>query len=158
MALWIALLGPFAVQGDDVHVPDGAEARGLLAMLALSPGHPVSEDRLIGGLLDPGRHAWARRSLQVYASRVQEALGPEADRFERRLGAMCLHAGAGEIDVAWFDDLLDEGTEAALSHALGLWRGRPLDGLTHLPFAALEARRLEHRRALAASELSALRV
>ena len=157
MGLWIALLGPLRVSGDGACAPEGDEARGLLAMLALSPRRPVSEDRLIAGLFGAQPRAWARRTLNVYATRAQQALGPQGYRLERRLGALYLDAGAGEIDAAWFDDLVTEGTEAALAHALTLWRGAALSGLHHLPFAQAEARRLEHRRSLVTSELTALR-
>ena len=157
MGLWIALLGPFRVSGEGACAPEGDEARGLLAMLALSAGRPVSEERLVGGLFGAQPRAWARRTLQVYATRAQQALGPQGSRLERRLGALSLDAGPGEVDVAWFDDLVAEGTEEALAHALTLWRGVALSGLHHFPFAQLEARRLEHRRSLVRGELSALR-
>jgi DNA-binding SARP family transcriptional activator len=157
MGLWIRLLGRFCVYGDGVSEPQGDGPRGLLAMLALHAGRPVPEDRIMAGLFEAGRPAWARRTLHVYVARLRLALGPDGDRIERGLGAYRLIAGPDEVDVARFDMLLRDGAERSLHHALSLWHGDPLDDLRHLPFAAVEVERLRRRRAHAMLELDDLR-
>jgi DNA-binding SARP family transcriptional activator len=157
MGLWIRLLGSFGVFGDGVSQPQGDGPAGLLAMLALHAGQPVSEERVMAGLFEAGRPAWARRTLQVYVARLRLALGPHGDRVERGLGSYRLLAGPDEVDVARFDALLREGTERSLHHALSLWHGDPLGDLRHLPFAAVEIERLRRRRANAMLELDDLR-
>jgi DNA-binding SARP family transcriptional activator/ABC-type transport system substrate-binding protein len=154
-----AVLGGLEVRIDGRAVPlGGPKQRALLALLLLDANEVVSRDRLIDRLWGERPPASAQRSLDSYVSRLRALLG--ADRIERRAPGYLLNVEPGELDLARFEELLEQGRSDAargdaaaardhLRHALALWRGRPLADLEYEPFAAAEAVRLEERRLLA---------
>jgi DNA-binding SARP family transcriptional activator/ABC-type transport system substrate-binding protein len=154
-----AVLGRLEVRIDGRAVPlGGPKQRALLALLLLNANEVVSRDRLIDRLWGERPPGSAQRSLDSYVSRLRALLG--ADRIERRAPGYLLNVEPGELDLARFEELLEQGRSAAarrdaaaardhLRDALALWRGRPLADLEYEPFAGEEAARLEERRLLA---------
>ena len=84
----------------------------------------------------------ARKTVQVYASRLRTALG--SDRLQSSAGGYRLVAGHEEIDALEFTRLVAAGN---LDQALAMWRGPALTGLEFVPALAGEAERLEQVRA-----------
>src|SRR5712692_381981 len=136
----------------------GPKQRALLALLLLNANGVVSRDRLIDALWGERAPATAQRSLDSYVSRLRTLLGP--DRIERHPPGYLLRVGPGELDLARFEGLLEQGRAAAaagdattardlLGEGLGLWRGRALADLDSEPALGAEAERLEERRLLA---------
>ncbi|MFG1943188.1 BTAD domain-containing putative transcriptional regulator [Nonomuraea sp. NPDC048826] len=161
----VRMLGPLEVVD-----PTGArldpgtrKQRAVLAMLALSPGRPVSLDRLVEELWAGEAPAKATATLQAYVSHLRRVLEPE--RRPRTPPAVLLTREPGyllditpaQTDVgrfaAWAADgrrLLAAGrpadAAAVLDRALGLWRGEPLAEFTASGFARAEAARLTELR------------
>jgi DNA-binding SARP family transcriptional activator len=134
-------------------VPLGAsKPRTLFAILALNAGSVVSVDRLIEGLWGERPPATATKLVQVYVSRLRQALADAGH------GAAIVTRGRGyelrvdpdAVDATRFEHLVAQGLPR---EALALWRGPPLDDLADEPFAAGEIRRLDELR-LAAHELA----
>ncbi len=165
----VGVLGPLEVTVDGAPVGvGGPRRRCVLAGLVAAHGRVVSADRLIEDLyageappralaavqshishlrraLEPSRAAWARAGVLVasppgYALRLDpEAV--DAWAFEDEV-----HRAAGLGDVA--------AVRARLSAALAAWRGPAFQEFGGLPWADLEASRLEELR-LAATEKNA---
>lgn len=171
------LLGPLeVVDASGVRLDPGTrKQRAVLAMLALSPGRPVSLDRLVEELWAGEAPAKATATLQAYVSHLRRVLEP--DRKPRTPPKLLLTRDPGYLlDIvpaqtdtgrfaAWAADgrrLLAAGrtTEAAaaLERALGLWRGEPLAEFSGLGFARAEAARLADLRAQAVEDLLAARL
>ena len=152
------ILGPLEVAEGDHLVPLAGAQRSVLALLLLSANEVVSADRLIeelwaGEVPDSGRAA-----LQVRVSQLRKALGGDGARIATRAPGYLLRVDRNELDLHAFEHLVSEagGAEpadaaATLREALGLWRGPPLDDLSHESFAQPAIRRLEEMR-LAAFE------
>ena len=152
-ALEFRLLGPLEVRAGGAAVPvTGARQRALLALLLLHANEAVSRSRLVEGLWGEAPPASAANALQVAVHALRKALGPH--RVETRGDGYALHVGAGELDVARAEELLArarrthdaENAVALLDEASALWRGEALEGLRELPFADVEARRLDELR------------
>jgi DNA-binding SARP family transcriptional activator/tetratricopeptide (TPR) repeat protein len=143
----LRLLGPVELRGGDGrHYPLGPpQQRCVLAVLAMSPGRPVTADLLI-------RHAWreestgaARDVLYTYVSRLRRLLrqaaedGPDAPVLRRGDGGYVLDIAAGSVDLQRARALAAQGRAARaddperalalLGGATALWRGTPLAGL-----------------------------
>jgi YVTN family beta-propeller protein len=155
------ILGPLAVRADGREIAlGGPKPRALLAMLLLQANEPVGRDRLIEGLWGERPPASAGHNLDDYVSRLRKALG--ADRIERQAPGYLLRVELGELDLARFEALLEQGRAAAagdpaaareaLGAALALWHGPALADLLYQPFASSESERLEERRLLALEE------
>jgi YVTN family beta-propeller protein len=154
-----AVLGPVEVRIDGRTLPlGGPKQRALLALLLLNANEAVSRDRLVDELWGERAPTSAQRSLDTYVYRLRTLLG--SDRIERRPPGYLLRVEPGELDLARFERLLEQGRAAAaagdaeaarsrLHEALALWRGRALADLENEPFGASEAGRLEERRLLA---------
>jgi DNA-binding SARP family transcriptional activator/ABC-type transport system substrate-binding protein len=138
----------------------GPKQRAVLAMLLLDANRPVSRDQLIDGLWGESPPRTATHTLDDYVSKLRRVLG---GRIERRAAGYVLNVEPGELDLERFERLLEAGllararsdaanASAVLADALALWRGRPLGGVEHEPFAEPEASRLEERRLLAVEE------
>ncbi len=123
----LRLLGPVEVERDGRPLSGfPSKALALLGYLALHP-LPVPRTRLAALLWEPLPQAQAlgnlRRVLLQLAERLPEALDADAH-------AVRLRRGPGIwLDVDRFEDLLKEGSPAALAEAVGLYRGDFLAGL-----------------------------
>lgn len=135
------------------HTPTGRLQRTLLAMLLTRPGNLVTADELIDVLWGPAtdKEAWGR--LQVHVHRLRQALG-EGGRVENRSGGYTLWAAPEDVDALQFEELtsraltpdVDPASVVDLAdRALGLWHGRPYDGVDS-PLCEAAASRLEQRR------------
>jgi WD40 repeat protein/DNA-binding SARP family transcriptional activator len=161
-ALQFRVLGSVqAVEGDREIRLGGEQQRALLALLVLQANELVSSDRLIEALFGIDASDSAANALQVAVSRLRRSLG--ADVIATRPHGYVLKAEPGQVDLADFEWLLDEGRRsletgdptaalAAFREALGLWRGPPLADLSHVAAVQLEIRRLAELRLTAVIE------
>ena len=133
------ILGPLEVfeNGRQLEL-GGAKQRALLAILLLHANEVVSIDRLIDALWEDDAPQTGRKALQVYVSQLRKTLGKE--RIVTRSPGYRLEVEAGELDLARFQRLLEEGRA---SEALSLWRGPPLSEFAYQRFAESEIERLE---------------
>jgi DNA-binding SARP family transcriptional activator len=151
------VLGPLEVGGDRGTLElGGIKQRSVLALLLLHANEVVSADRLIDALWGASPPLTARKTIQVYVSRLRAALG--GDRLVTRPGGYVLYVETDELDLARFEQLVAEASRAPpetaaakLSEALELWRGPALADLAYEQFAQAEVARLEELR-LAAIE------
>jgi DNA-binding SARP family transcriptional activator/sugar lactone lactonase YvrE len=146
------ILGPLEAL-EDGHPVDlgGSRQRALLAILLLYAPDVVSRDRLIDGLWGESAPGTAGTALQVYVSQLRKILGRET--IATRAGGYSIPAGAGELDLDRFEQLVGDAwtqdpADAAetLREALALWRGTPLAEFESVTFAEAERARLEEQR------------
>ena len=144
----LLLLGPVRIDAPLSPGNVSPKARLLAARLAVSAPHAVATDALIDQLWVDDPPATVRKNLQKYVWELRRALGRAAvstessgyrldcdsdlGRLEELLTAARKEALAGKPDRA--APLLDE--------ALGLVRGRPMEGLDDVDFVNDEARRI----------------
>ncbi len=152
------ILGPLEVANGDGVISLAGAQRSLLALLLLSANEVVSADRLIDELWGEELPESGRAALQVRVSQLRKALGGEGARIATQAPGYVLRVDRDEFDLYGFERLVSEadGAEPAeaaakLREALALWRGPPLDDLSHTSFAQPAIRRLEELR-LAAVE------
>jgi DNA-binding SARP family transcriptional activator/tetratricopeptide (TPR) repeat protein len=153
------ILGPLEVLNDEGRpIPlGGPRERVLLATLLLEAERVVSADRLIEALWGDNLPATAANALQVHVSKVRKKLagpaGTEGPLHTEPPGYV-LRVGAGELDSERFEHLAIESNpgegplalSARLAGALGLWRGRVLDGLEIDVVGRADVARLEELR------------
>ena len=160
----VRILGPLEVV---VHAGTplplgGTKQRAVFAMLALRVNQVVSLDFLVDGLWGIEPPTDPANVIQVYLSRLRKALHQEGSedsqdgRLLRRKPGYLLQLDPERLDLHRFERLAREGilalpsapglAAAALSEALGLWRGLPLAEFTEEPFARNEIPRLEELR------------
>jgi DNA-binding SARP family transcriptional activator/basic membrane lipoprotein Med (substrate-binding protein (PBP1-ABC) superfamily) len=150
------LLGPLEVDADGLPVSlGGARVRALLALLLLHRNEVVPLDRIVDELwAEPPKTA--EQVVRVYVSNLRKALEPPQVILTRGSGYL-LQVGADDVDVDRFDALRREGRRLfaagepvqaakALSDALALWRGAPLQDFAYERFAQSEIARLEELR------------
>jgi predicted ATPase/DNA-binding SARP family transcriptional activator len=113
----------------------------------------VSADRLIDELWGERAPESGRAALQVRVSQLRKALGRDGGRIATRAPGYVVRVDRDELDLFVFERLVREAdganpAEAAarLREAFGLWRGAPLDDLSHESFAQPVIRRLEELR------------
>src|SRR5581483_286413 len=147
------ILGPLEVAEGDCLVSLAGAQRSLLALLLLSANEVVSADRLIEDIWGEELPGSGRAALQVRVSQLRKALGGDGGRIATRAPGYLLRVDRDELDLYRFERLVGEadGAEPAeaaakLREALGLWRGAPLDDLSHTSFAQPAIRRLEELR------------
>ena len=163
--LLVALLGPVEVgpAGGMMAPVAQPRLRVLLGLLGVVDGRVVTAEALVDGLWgeewSPGRE----RNLHALVYQLRRRLAglePEegATRLTRAGTGYRLVLRPGELDVAVFGDLAEQGREAAragdaararelFGQALGLWRGPALaDAAPLCPRLAGEAARLEEAR------------
>lgn len=165
MQLTIRLLGTFEVLGNDAPLAlGGLKQRAIVAVLALTPGRPVSAHRLVEEIWGPEAPAQATASLQAYVSNLRRILEP--DRAPREPARVLASDGGGyvlavepdAIDAQRFERLAGEGrsllrdgrpdaARTTLLEALALWRGTALAEFRDQPAVATEAARLTEVRA-----------
>ena len=147
--LTVRLLGPFevAVDGRPVMLVTG-QLRTVLAVLAISAGEAVSNDRLAAALWSEDQPGNARRTVQTYVARLRAKLGTGS--IGRTANGYVLHTDPDLVDTLRFGRLLDaaaQATDAAteraqLQEALALWRGAPFDGIRSRWLTLTQAPRL----------------
>ncbi len=157
------MLGPLEVRGDDgglVEVP-GARLRGLLAALALTPGHVVPKASLVDWIWGEHPPADAANALQRLVSRLRKAM-PDG-MVEGQPDGYRLTVEPDAVDAVRFERLVVAGRARSgdgfrrvrlLREALGLWRGAALQDVGLQDSAAFDAAavRLEGLRLTAAEE------
>ena len=157
----VRVLGPVdVVTPDGTQRVSGAQARAVLAALAVGAGHAVSVDLLVRTLWGDHPPDSAVNTLQSYISDLRHLLGALA--IKRVEHAYELDVGPDGIDAVQFERLLGRAIAAKgdpeecsrlCRGALELWRGRPFGDLADDEAFRLEAYRLDELR-LAAMELS----
>ena len=134
----------------------GAKPRAVLAVLLLHANEPVSAERLAQALWGEDTPQSAVRAVQVHVSRLRKALG-DPEILTRTAAGYVLRVRPGELDVERFERAADDGAQLLaegrpadaaerLRQALSVWRGPALADLADVPFAQVEAARLEELR------------
>src|SRR4051812_26355983 len=132
----IRILGPVELRLDQ-HVVDAGppQQRHVLAVLAAEAGRTVTSELLIDRVWDEAP-AGARRTLQVYLTRLRRLLAGDVPVLPRRSGGYALNVAPEQIDLNRFRDLVDQSRGRPddegvplLRRALNLWTGEPLAGL-----------------------------
>jgi DNA-binding SARP family transcriptional activator len=127
----LRLYGGFELRLASGEVVDllGQKDRALLAILALPAGTTHSRDKLASLLWSDRGDQQARDSLKHSLTKLRQCLPVAvqssivADRSTARLDPAAM-----TIDVAEFEQLVRDGTPAALERAMALYRGELLDG------------------------------
>ncbi len=154
----VRILGPVEARVDGEVLPlGGLRERALLALLALSPGQPISTDRLIDELWGEDLPANPSNALQASVSRLRRAIG--SDTVVTRAPGYFLDVAPEAVDAARFRALVDAAggeTDPAVrsrlfGEALSLWRGLAFAEFPFEEFAQRESSALEELR-LAAIE------
>jgi DNA-binding SARP family transcriptional activator len=164
--LQLRLLGPFEVRldGGEAVPLGGLRQRAVLAILTLRANTVVSTDRLVDELWGEQPPATAVHTVQVFVSRLRNALGPAGERLVTRPPGYALELGTDEVDAERCEHLYSsartalaagEPDEAAelLRDAMALWSGSPLAEFTYEPFAQAAIARLEELRVSCREEL-----
>jgi len=150
--LQFRVLGPLQALENGRELRLGGERqRALLALLVLQANELVPSDRLIEALFGFDASESAANALQVAVSRLRRLVG--ADVIVTRPRGYLLKTEPGQLDLAEFERLLDEGRRsleaddptaalAAFRQALGLWRGPALADLVQVDAVQPEIRRL----------------
>ncbi|GAA2216453.1 hypothetical protein GCM10009850_119220 [Nonomuraea monospora] len=150
--LKVGVLGMLEVAVDGRPVPlTTGRLRTLLAVLAMSASETVSMERLAEAVWSDELPRNSRRSLQIYAARLRDALG--RDWIGTRQEGLTLRADPGDVDALRFERILgrasgERGSPAErplLQEAMALWRGRPFEGVTSRWLAEIQAPRLTER-------------
>jgi DNA-binding SARP family transcriptional activator/streptogramin lyase len=125
----------------------GPKQRGVLAMLVLGEGHPVTVSRLIDGIWGSESPDGARGVIHSYVAELRRALGPDWRVALRTVGeGYVLELPAHTADLERFLHLVEgarsklaEGdlraARRALAEAVAQSRGEPLSDVAELPFA-----------------------
>lgn len=134
----IRVLGPLGVFDEGRQVAlGGRRQRSVLAGLVVYADETVSTERLIQFVWGEDPPPTARKSLQVYVSRLRRVLGGSAVTYSP--GGYLLRLDEATIDAHRFEDLahqarllLDKDPQTAIvlfDAALALWRGSPLSDI-----------------------------
>src|SRR5215211_1883692 len=136
------ILGPVEVwDGTQRLALGGSKPRALLAVLLLHANKVVSTDYLVDQLWGEASPPTARNLVQVYVSRLRQALNHSRDRsaaaplLATRSSGYLLRVAPGELDLDRFEELTTQARQAAAEGdlkaaaerwqtALALWRGR----------------------------------
>ena len=158
--LQFRLLGPLEVWRNDRPVRLGGERqRALLALFLLHANELVTTERLVDQLFGGDMSDGTTNALHVAVSRLRRLLneGHDDGVLITRPGGYVLRVESGQLDVALFERLCEEGQRTlaagdplaaavALREALALFRGPALADLSLLEFVQPEVRRLEEMR------------
>ncbi len=169
----VRVLGPIEAR-DSIEKPWRElrpQQRLVLAVLVSRLGEPCRSDLLAQALWDDDPPDHARRLLQGLVSRLRRRLAAEdgQDCLATVPGGWQLALEPADVDVAWFDHLVDrarrhthagdvEAARATFSDALDLWRGVPFGNLADHPALASECARLRERRLATVEDLLELRL
>ncbi|MFJ9823650.1 AfsR/SARP family transcriptional regulator [Streptomyces sp. NPDC101160] len=160
------LLGPEEVLHEGQPVPiSAAKHRALLTVFLLRSDRVVMTEDLIDGLWGTNPPKTARTTLHNYIRRLRKVLlACGSDPLLTEPGGYVLRLESHWLDVHAFDDLVaqaegaqERGDLVAASQfqrrALGLWRGKALEGTASRYLAEVEAPRLEEARRSAFEKL-----
>jgi DNA-binding SARP family transcriptional activator len=158
------ILGPMRVKANGDSVVVGPRKQQIvLAALLCNANSLVSVDALAEALWLGSPPRTARKNVQVYVSALRGMTRAEpVPRISHQTGGYVLHVGPAELDSLRFEQLVRDASKLrqvgpasavaeALAGALGLWRGRALDGMRDVPLLGAAAERLD-RQFLAAFE------
>lgn len=154
MSLHFGILGPLQILDNGHSVDPGSRKQQIiLASLLCNANSLVSVDSLVGALWDDEPPRTARKNIQVYVSALRGITsGENGSRISYQSGGYLFRAQPAELDSLSFEqkarDRHRSGNGAdlpALTQALGLWRGRPLNGLRDVPLIDAAAQRLERK-------------
>ncbi|GIH02985.1 hypothetical protein Rhe02_10520 [Rhizocola hellebori] len=157
------VLGPVEVLGRRGKVSiKASRQRAVLASLLLEANRVVSIDRLIRQLWGDAPPARARNTVQSLVLRLRKAFAAAHpcqpnDVLVTKQPGYLLQVGAGQLDLASFDQLAAEGRAAlldgkperaadSLGRALALWRGDPLSDAAGVGLQEVDVPRLRERR------------
>ena len=149
------LLGPLVVHRDGIAVPiRRGNQRTLLAALLLDANQLVSTDQIAEMLWGPNPPPSAQVTIRNYVKRLRQDLGDAGhDRIRAEPNGYLISAGADELDLSRFEQLLGSARAAArdgswdaaadaAGSALALWRGPPLADVESDALASREGTRL----------------
>jgi DNA-binding SARP family transcriptional activator/Tfp pilus assembly protein PilF len=153
------VLGPLeAYRADGRLLPlNAAKPRTLLALLLINANRPVSVEELTAALWPLKPPPTAAGALRTHMSTLRRSLGADGPAVRSRPPGYQVDLPTTDLDRLVFDDLSRQARRAAAvgdlaaaaelwSQALGLWRGRPLDGIELGPAAEAELADLAERR------------
>ncbi|MBE1565823.1 AfsR/SARP family transcriptional regulator [Nonomuraea africana] len=163
MSVRFGVLGPLLVLDGATEVTPGpAKHRALLVALLMNAGRTVTHDRLVAAVWGAEPPASAEAVLRVYVSALRKIV----EGIRTVPGGYLLAVDPDEVDAHRFERLVAQARRARdagraraaaemLGQALGLWRGRALDGIdgelrrAHaVPLEELRLAALEERVAL----------
>jgi DNA-binding SARP family transcriptional activator/tetratricopeptide (TPR) repeat protein len=163
------VLGPFQVVDGDrsLAFPSRGKRTTVLVALLVHHNQVVPAQRLIAWLWGDDPPQAAAAALQAHVSRLRAALGRHSEvggqllltrgqGYELRIQRDMLDAVRFESLVSAAQRLLTAAPASAASglrQALGLWRGRALEGFEDEPFARGESLRLDELRLAAVEDL-----
>ncbi|MFJ3799926.1 BTAD domain-containing putative transcriptional regulator [Streptomyces sp. NPDC090088] len=152
---YAAVLGPVRLWQDGRPLPAGSpQQRAMLAALVLREGRTATATELIDALWGDEPPSQALAAVRTYASRLRKVMEPGALVSES--GGYALRLPDQACDVAVARDLARQAEQMRiqgdleharmlLRHALGLWEGESLAGISG-PFAESQYVRLEEWR------------
>ncbi len=154
----VQILGALRVlDGGRELVLGGPRQQLVLAVLVQRAGSAVATAMLVDGVWGAHPPSTARKTAQVYVSRLRQELGGQ--RLGSTSGGYVLAVADEEIDARRFERLADRGrgrlasdprgARDLLEEALGLWRGMPWGELGEEPALRLDVVRLSEQRLVA---------
>ncbi|MEU6603346.1 AfsR/SARP family transcriptional regulator [Streptomyces flaveolus] len=161
-AVRFAVLGPVRAWCEGQELDLGSpQQRAVLAALLLREGHLVSTEQLIYGIWGSNPPLAAVSTVRTYVSRLRRILEPDRSGGGRNQVVVSVGGGYAipkteiTLDVTKFEELAADGKRLnkegmlpeaakALTSALEMWRGNPLEGVPG-PFADVERTRLMER-------------
>lgn len=161
----IRVLGPVECRSEPPASLGGPKQRLLLAVLVVHTGRVVSAEVLLDALWGEHPPADARRTLQVFVSRLRGALRPIGGEIRWRDSGYLLTVPPGAVDARTFERHVAEAAGGGvdqsrgrdlLAEALALWRGTPFGDLADHPALAPERDRLTELRLRATEGLADL--
>jgi DNA-binding SARP family transcriptional activator/ABC-type glycerol-3-phosphate transport system substrate-binding protein len=149
------VLGPLQVFGDGRPLSlGGRRQRVVLGVLLAHANEVVTTDRLIDDVWGEDPPDSARKSLQVYVSRLRKILG--GDVIEAEGSGYVLRTEPDQLDADRFERLARDGHDLArsdpagaaskLREALELWRGMPWSDIADEPALRPAVERLKELR------------
>jgi YVTN family beta-propeller protein len=138
------VLGPLEIadNGRVLQLGSGRQL-ALVALLLLHRNHVVSTERIVDELWEGSPPPTATKIVRNAVSLLRKELG---ERLVTRQPGYMLRVEPGELDADRLHRAIDDGSPEALSEALALWRGAPLDQVAYYEFARTEVERLEELR------------
>ena len=156
-----SILGALSVSvRDEAVVVAGYRRRALLARLALTPGVPVSAERMADDLWEDEPDRRSLPTLRTYVAKLRHLLPDGARLLVSSPAGYSLAITAEAVDAFHFERLArgtgddPSTTERDLREALGLWRGNALEEFADLYWAQVEASRLDELRLVVQERLA----